>query len=72
MPIDNQTRESEQDADTGNRGPCAKEWCGVIEQPQMGDLAIEAAIARVAVEAHRHRFGVVRSGAECIAGAVLR
>jgi hypothetical protein len=37
----------------------------------MGELPIEAAIARVAVEAHRHRFGVVRSRADRIAGAVL-
>jgi hypothetical protein len=35
-------------------------------------MPIEAAIARVAVEAHRHRFGVVRSRADWIAGAVLR
>jgi hypothetical protein len=27
-------------ADTGNRGPFAKEWCGIIEQPQMGELPI--------------------------------
>jgi hypothetical protein len=71
QPALDQARESEQDADTGNRGPLAKERCGIIEQPQMGELPIEAAIARVAVEAHRHRFGVVLSRADWIAGAVL-
>src|ERR1700688_4047619 len=63
QPALDQARESEQDADTGNRGPLAKERCGIIEQPQMGELPIEAAIARVAVEAHWHRFGVVLSRA---------
>ncbi len=38
----------------------------------MGELPIEAAIARVAVEAHWHQFGVVRSRADRIASAVLR
>src|SRR5208283_5604191 len=71
QPALDQTRESEQDADTGNRGPLAEERCGIIEQPQMGELPIEAAIARVAVEAHRRRFGVVLSRADWIAGAVV-
>jgi hypothetical protein len=39
QPALDQARESEQDADTGNRGPFAKEWCGIIEQPQMGELS---------------------------------
>src|ERR1700684_881667 len=60
QPALDQARESEQDADTRNRGPLAKERCGIIEQPQMGELPIEAAIARVAVEAHRHRLALVR------------
>src|ERR1700691_2418821 len=56
QPALDQARESEQDADTRNRGPLAEERRGIIEQPQMGELPIEAAIARVAVEAHRHRL----------------
>src|SRR6202521_5699912 len=34
QPALNQIRESEQDADAGNRGPLAKARCGIIEQPQ--------------------------------------
>src|ERR1700730_5129753 len=41
QPALDQARESEQDADTGNRGPLAKERCGIIEQPQIGELPIE-------------------------------
>src|SRR6266536_5889878 len=35
QPALDQTRESAQDADTGNRGPLAKQRCGSIEQPQI-------------------------------------
>ena len=74
QPALHQTRESEQDADTGNRGPLAKQRCGIIEQPQIGELPIEGPIARVAVEAHRHRLTVVRRRGDriAVAGAVLR
>src|ERR1700732_3050054 len=64
-----QTRESEQDADTGNRGPLAEERCGIVEQPQMSELPIEGPIARVAVEAHRHRLTVVRRRGDRMPGA---
>src|SRR5204862_1792077 len=50
QPALDQTRQSEQHADAGNRGPLAKQRCGIIEQPQMGELPIEAAIPRIAVE----------------------
>ena len=74
QPAPDQARQSAQHPGTGNRGALAKERCGIIEQPQMGELPIEAAIARVAVEAHRHRLIVVRRRADRIAvdGAVLR
>src|ERR1700681_123196 len=74
QPALNQTWECEQDADTGNRGPVAKQRCGIIEQPQIGELPIEGPIARVAVEAHRHRLTVVRRRGDriAVAGAVLR
>ena len=73
QPALNQTRQSEQDADTGNRGPLAKQRCGIIEQPQIGELPIEGPIARVAVEAHRHRLTVVRRRGDriAVAGTVL-
>src|SRR5712692_2934224 len=74
QPALDQTREREQDANTGNRGPLAKERCGIIEQPQMGELPIERSIARVAVEAHRHRLTVFRRRGDriAVACAVLR
>src|SRR5258707_124755 len=74
QPTLDQTREREQDTDTGNRGPLAKQRCGIIEQPQIGKLPIEGPIARVAVEAHRHRLIVVRRRGDRIAaaGAVIR
>src|SRR5712692_1393564 len=46
QPALEQTREREQDTDTGNRGPLAKQRCGIIEQPQVGELPIERSIAR--------------------------
>jgi hypothetical protein len=47
QPALDQTRQSEQDADTGNRGPFAKEWCGIIEQPQMGECGQGCAVKRI-------------------------
>jgi hypothetical protein len=38
----------------------------------MGQLPIESPIARIAVEAHRHRLVVVRRRGDPIADAVLR
>jgi hypothetical protein len=58
-PALDRARQREEDADTRNRGSLAKEWCGIIKQSQMGELPIEGSIARVAVEAHRHRLTVV-------------
>src|ERR1700692_3666696 len=74
QPALDQTRESEQDADTGNRGPLAEERCGIVEQPQMSELPIEGPIARVAGEAHRHRLTVGRRRGDriAVACAVLR
>ena len=65
QPALDQTRQREQDTDTGNRGPLAKQRCGIIEQPQIGELPIEGPIACVAVEAHRH-------GSPSSAGAAIR
>ena len=72
-PIE-QTRQREQDTDTGNRAPLAKQRCGIIEQPEIGELPIEDPIACVAVEAHRHRLTVFRRPGDriAVAGAVLR
>jgi hypothetical protein len=55
-------RESQEDAGTRNRGPLAEERSGIVEYPQIGELPIEGLIARIAVEAHRHRFTVIRCG----------
>src|SRR5262245_9396892 len=44
QPALDQTRKGQQDTDTGYRRPVAKERCGVIEQPQIGELAIKGAI----------------------------
>jgi hypothetical protein len=69
QPALDQARQSEQDAGTGNRDPFAEERCRIIEQPQMGELPIEGPIARIAVEAHGHRFTVVRRRGDRIAVA---
>ncbi len=45
--------------DSGNRRPVMKQRCGIIEQPQIGELPIEGPIARVAIKAHRHRLTVI-------------
>src|ERR1700720_1015584 len=60
QPALDQTRQSEQDADAGNRGPLTKQRGGIIEYPQIGELPIEGPITRVAVEAHRHRLTLAR------------
>src|SRR6202022_2563331 len=38
QPALDQTRESEQDADPGNRGPLTEQRRGIIEQPEKGEL----------------------------------
>jgi hypothetical protein len=45
--------------DSGNRRPVMKQRCGIIEQPQIGELPIEGPIARVAIKAHRHRLTAI-------------
>ena len=62
QPALDQAGKRQQHADAGHRGPLAKQRGRIIEQPQMGELPIEAAIARVAVEAHRSRLTVIRRG----------
>jgi hypothetical protein len=59
QPALDQTRQREQHSDTRNRGPLTKQRCGIIEQSQMGELPIQASIARIAVEAHRHRLTII-------------
>src|ERR1700741_327451 len=58
QPTLKQTREREQDTNARNRGPIAEQGCRVIEQPQISEQSIEGSIARVMVEAHRHRLTV--------------
>jgi hypothetical protein len=74
QPAFDQARKREQDTDSGNRGPVAKQRCGIIEQPQIGELPIEGSIARVAVKAHRHRLTAIPKRGDwiAVAGAVLR
>jgi hypothetical protein len=74
QPALDQTRQCDQDAGTRNRGAVAEERRGIIEQPQIGELPIEGPIARVAIEAHRHRLTVVRRRGDriTVVGAVLR
>jgi hypothetical protein len=47
QPALDQTRQSNQDADTRNRGPLAEQRGGIIEQPQISELPIESPVARV-------------------------
>jgi hypothetical protein len=64
---------SEEGADTRNREVLAKERGGIIAQTQIGKLPIECPIARIAVEAHRHRFTVIRRGDRLdVVGTVIR
>jgi hypothetical protein len=73
QPTLDQAGKRQQDADAGHRGPLAKQRRRIIEQPQMGELPIEAAIARVAVEAHRNRITIIRRGDRIdLAGAIIR
>src|SRR6266704_5622584 len=74
QPTLDQTRQRDQYASTRNRRAVAEERCGIIEQSQISELPIEAPIARVAVEAHRHRLAGVRRRGDRIAvvDAVLR
>ena len=74
QPALDQAWKRQQDTNCGNRGPLAKQRCGIIEQPQIGELPIEGPITRVAIKAHRHRLTVIPKRRDwiAVAGVVLR
>ena len=53
QPAFDQRRDGEQHARAGDLRAVAEERCGIIEQPQIGELPIEAAIACVAIQTQR-------------------
>src|SRR6516165_308063 len=59
QPALDQARQSQQHAGSRNRGSITKQRCGILEQPEIGELPIEGSVARVAIEALGHRLIIV-------------
>src|ERR1700751_4378156 len=59
QPALDQARQSQQDAGSRNRGSITKQRCGILQQPEIGELPIEGSVARVAIEALGHRLIIV-------------
>src|ERR1700756_1704898 len=59
QPALDQARQSQQDAGSRNRGSITKQRCGILQQPEIGELPIEGSVARVAIQALGHRLIIV-------------